>query len=198
VPDLTVVPARSGRAIALAAGDRLRIVNVHGAQVVDTWALCPPDGAEHLSMEHTRTSLTRMVPRTGDALYSNRRRPLLVLEEDTSPGVHDTLIAACDPERYRQLGHDGPHASCAENFATAVAAAGLPPLPVPAPLNLFMSIPWTAGGELRFEPAPARPGDRVTLAALDAVVVVVSACPMDLNAINQGEPVGVELERLPA
>jgi uncharacterized protein YcgI (DUF1989 family) len=198
MPEQLTVPARSGRAIALAAGDRLRIVNVHGSQVVDTWALCAPDGAEHLSMEHTRTSLGRLVPRAGDALYSNRRRPLLVLEEDTSPGVHDTLIAACDPERYRQLGHDGPHASCAGNFAAAVAEAGLPPLPVPAPLNLFMNIPWTDAGDLRFEPATARPGDAVTLAALDAVVVVVSACPMDINAINQGEPVGIALEHLPA
>jgi uncharacterized protein YcgI (DUF1989 family) len=198
MPGLTTVPARSGRAFALAAGDRLRIVNVHGSQVVDTWALCPPDGAEHLSMEHTRTSLTRLVPRTGDALYSNRRRPLLVLEEDTSPGVHDTLIAACDPERYRQLGHAGPHASCAENFAAAVEAAGLPAVPVPAPLNLFMQIPWTPDGALAFEPAPARPGDHVTLAALDAVVVVLSACPMDINTINQGAPADVAVEVLPA
>ncbi len=55
-------------------------------------------------MEHTRAALRRLVPRVGDAIYSTRRRPLVTLVQDTSPGVHDTLIAACDPERYRLLG----------------------------------------------------------------------------------------------
>ena len=31
---------------------------------------------------------------------------MLTLVEDTSPGVHDTVIAACDPFRYAQLGAD--------------------------------------------------------------------------------------------
>jgi len=184
--------------VALRAGERLRVTNTHGGQVVDTWALAADDVGEYLSMEHSRTSLTRLVPRLGDGLYSNCRRPLLTLVEDTSPGVHDTLIAACDPERYRQLGAPGSHANCAENFRSALAARGIQADRVPAPLNLFMNIRWREDGQLEFLPSPARAGDYVTLEATIDVIVVLSACPMDLNPINARGPQDVELEVLPA
>jgi len=181
---LGTVAAGTGRAFPLTAGERIRIVNTHGSQVVDTWALCPPDGAEWLSMEHTRTSLSRLVPRVGDQLRSNLRRPLLRLVEDTTVGAHDTLIAACDQHRYEQLGWAGRHANCCENFRTALAELGLEHAPVPSPLNLFMHIPWSADGTLEFRPSPAAPGEYVTLLAETDVLVVLSACPMDLTPIN--------------
>jgi len=182
----SVLPARQGTAVALAAGERVQIVNLDGGQVVDWWALAHPrDGDdEYASMEHTRASLRRLVPRVGDAIYSTRRRPLVTLVEDTSPGVHDTLIAACDPERYRLLGGAPDHPSCAQNFAAAIAEHGRSLPRAPAPFNLFMAIPWSAEGQLAFEPSPAGAGDSVTFQAELDVLVVVSVCPMDLNPIN--------------
>ena len=188
------LPAREGIALPLRAGQRLRITNTHGGQVVDTWALAHADPSEYLSMEHTRTSLGKLVPAAGDQLYSSRRRPLLRLVEDTSPGVHDTLIAACDRERYRLLGVDGYHANCADNFRRALSLRGIDPAHVPAPLNLFMRIAWREDGGLEFLPSPARPGDYVTLEAVIDVTVVLSACPMDLNPINTGGPQDIGLE----
>lgn len=193
-----VLRAREGIALPLRAGERLRIINLAGGQVVDTWALAGTDPGEHVSMEHTRVGLGRLVPRVGDGLYSNRRRPLLTLVEDTSPGVHDTLIAACDPERYRLLGATGEHASCAENFRRALAARGIQVDRVPAPLNLFMNVRWREDGSLDFEPSPAQAGDSVTLEAETGVTVVLSACPMDLNPINTGGLTDVGLEILDA
>jgi uncharacterized protein len=182
--------------VPLRAGERLRIVNLHGGQVVDAWALSQVDPSESLSMEHTHVALSRLVPRIGDGLYSSRRRPLLTLAEDTSPGVHDTLIAACDPERYRLLGAAPGHGSCAENFRAALAAAGVEADRVPAPLNLFMNVAWQADGTLEFLPSPARAGDYVTLVAEADVTVVLSACPMDLNPINAGGPRDIGFEIL--
>jgi uncharacterized protein YcgI (DUF1989 family) len=183
-PATHTVRAATGRAFPLAAGERIRIVNTHGSQVVDTWAVCPPDGAEWLSMEHTRTSLSRLVPRVGDALHSNLRRPLLRLAEDTAGGVHDTVIAACDPERYRQLGCTTPHANCCDNFRAALAEVGIEHDRVPSPLNLFMNIPWSQDGTLEFRPSLAGRGQYVTLLAERDVIVVLSACPMDITPIN--------------
>ena len=181
-----VLKARHGIAVSLTAGQRLQIVNRDGGQVVDWWALAHPrDGEdEYASMEHTRAALRRLVPRVGDAIYSTRRRALVTLVEDTSPGVHDTLIAACDPERYRLLGGAPDHPSCAQNFAAAIAEHGRSLSRAPAPLNLFMAIPWSVDGELDFVASPARAGDSVTFRAEMDVLVVVSACPMDLNPIN--------------
>src|SRR5947207_12672402 len=128
------VPARAGRAVKLSAGARVKLVNTLGSQVVDTWAFNPADMSEHLSMEHTRVMLGRVNPRKGDPLYSNRRRPILTMVEDTTAGVHDTLRAACDPVRYKLLGFD-QHASCAQNLIDALAALGLQAPDSPCPLN---------------------------------------------------------------
>jgi uncharacterized protein YcgI (DUF1989 family) len=192
-----VVEARGGAAIPLGAGERLRIVNTEGGQVVDTWAVAADDPTEYMSMEHTRVALCKLVPAVGDELYSSRRRPLLTLLEDTSPGIHDTLMAACDAERYRLLGGESDHANCCENYRRALAGLGLSTPIVPAPLNLFMNIPWGPDGMLRFLPAPAAPGDYVTLRAAIDAVVVLSACPMDINDINGGTPKPVAYEKLP-
>ncbi len=180
----TTIPAGEGRAFRLAAGERLRVATTEGGQVVDTWALALPDLDERMSMEHTRARLLTVSPQAGDDLFSDRRRPILRLVEDNSPGVHDTLIAACDQERYTQLGHERPHQNCADNFRAALAELGYAAPPVPAPLNVFMNIPVATDGTLSFEPSPALPGDTVTLEAVRDVVLVLSACPQDLVPIN--------------
>jgi len=180
----TLIPARSGRAIRAARGSAVEVINTHGTQVVDFWALCPPDVSEHLSMEHTRTAIKRLIPRVGDTLVSSARRPLLTIITDTSPGIHDTLIASCDQERYRQLGFQGKHDNCHDNFQAALADLGLPPRPLPAPFNLFMNVPWTQDGSLRFEPPVSRPGDMIRFQVETDLVVIMSACPQDLTPVN--------------
>jgi uncharacterized protein len=179
-----IVPARRGRAVRVPRGATVEIINPAGSQVVDTWALCSSDLAEHLSMEHTRTSLGRMIPCVGDSLFSSTRRPLLTLVADTSPGIHDTLIASCDAERYRMLGHVGYHDNCHDNFIAALAELGLTAPSVPAPFNLFMNVPWSPDGALRFEEPRSRPGDLVRLRAETDLIVVMSACPQDLVPVN--------------
>ena len=129
----TVVEARGGAAIPLAAGERLRIVNTEGGQVVDTWAVAADDPAEYMSMEHTRVALCKLVPAVGDELYSSRRRPLLTVVEDTSPGIHDTLMAACDAERCRLLGAGSDHANCCENYRSARSPARAERSPIVPP-----------------------------------------------------------------
>ena len=103
MPDITI-PARHGKAAQVAAGQVIRVINTHGEQVVDTWAFNRHDMTEFMSMEHSRATLRRLIPRVGDALLTNHRRPILTVLEDTSSGIHDTLMAACDRYRYQELG----------------------------------------------------------------------------------------------
>ena len=98
------IPARKGKATFVEQGQSVRVINTHGSQVVDTWAFARHDQNEFMSMEHTRSTLGKMIPALGDPFHSNRRRPILSLTEDTSPGIHDTLCAACDIYRYMGLG----------------------------------------------------------------------------------------------
>ena len=59
---------------------------------------------EFMSMTHTRAAILHLRPRINDTFVSNLREPILTLIEDSSLGIHDTLIAACDPARYKGLG----------------------------------------------------------------------------------------------
>ena len=102
-----VVPAGAGLAVWVRHGEHLRIVDVEGGQVGDLFAFAGADPGEYLSASHTRTSTSRLFPLIGEQFMTNRRRPILTLVADTSPGVHDMLIAACDPEHYRMLGPPG-------------------------------------------------------------------------------------------
>ncbi|KAF1989584.1 hypothetical protein K402DRAFT_390547 [Aulographum hederae CBS 113979] len=159
---------------------------------------------EYLSMPHTRATTKHLSPRVGDALMTNLREPLMTLVEDTSRGLHDTLIAACDPARYRELGVDNweEHGSCAENLVLALKevneksglkgpkaiGADVTVNMVPSPLNLFMNIPWTDKGDVSFEAPGGKKGEYIRLRAERDCVVVMSACPQDILAINGNKP----------
>lgn len=178
------LPARRGVALRLSAGQALTVINTHGSQVVDCWAFAGPDLEEPMSMMHSRNAWYRIFPRPGDDFVTTRRRPILTLTADSSPGRHDTLIPCCDAARYEQLGHPG-HDNCADNLSQALAALGLvPPSQPPAPLNLFMNIPVGPDGDLAAEPPLSRPGDSVTLGAVMYCIVALSACPHDILPIN--------------
>jgi uncharacterized protein YcgI (DUF1989 family) len=183
MPESSTIPARKGKAAYLRQGERVRLVNTHGQQVVDTWAFSRADMGEYMSMEHTHTQLSKILPTTGDTLVSNRRRPILSFVEDTSGGVHDTLAAACDRWRYEILGVKGHHDNCADNLRAALGELGLAPPEIPAPLNMFMNVP-VRGGAITFEPSLAGVGSYVVLRAEMDLVIAFSSCPQDIVPIN--------------
>jgi uncharacterized protein YcgI (DUF1989 family) len=178
------IPARKGKAAFATKGQTIRVINTHGQQVVDTWAFNRADLTEFMSMEHTRAKLLKIIPAPGDTMLTNHRRPILTFLDDTSGGIHDTLMAACDRYRYESLGVKGFHDSCTDNLAAALGALGLKPPETPAPLNLFMNIPVADGVALSFEPAIAPPGSHVSLHAEMDLVIVFSSCPQDIIPIN--------------
>lgn len=181
---LEAIPARLGRAFRMAAGQCVEVVNPHGTQVADTWAFNTQDPFEYLAMDQTRSVNSTILIRPGTMLVSNRRRPMLVLREDTSPGVHDTLLCACNDAIYRELGCAPGHRSCEQNLHEALGAIGLSIPFTPPPLNLFMNVTVAADGTLARAAPVARPGDLVRLEARMDLVFVVSACPQDITPIN--------------
>lgn len=183
------IPARHGKAALVRRGQRIRVINTHGSQVVDTWAFADPpperERPELLSMAHTRSRNSKIYPGAGDVLFSDRRRPMLTWLEDTSPGRHDTLLPACSPAIYAEHGCAPGHRSCAENLQEALAALGVARLPfTPDPLNLFMNIPIGRDGAVDRQPPLSRPGDHVLLRAEMDLVIAFSACPQDITPIN--------------
>jgi uncharacterized protein len=182
------IPARSGRAHQLRKGDVIKVINTHGNQVVDFWAFNANDHREYMGMEHCRPFWGRLFPVVGDKMVTNRRRPILTLVEDNSPGRHDTLVAPCDNERYGLLGCTDYHDNCRDNLHAALASLGitLPGNFAPDSLNLFMNIPWQQDGSIEFANCLCKPGDYTVFRAEMDCVIAVSACPQDILPINNG------------
>ena len=190
------VPAREGRGVRVAKGDHVRIVDIEGSQVGDLFAFSAEDVNEYHSAHHTRAVVDRLFPLVGQQFQSNLRRPILTLVEDTSPGIHDMLIAPCDPARFEQLGVEGWHASCQENLQKVMAGFGFPSVVVPQSINLFMNIPVQQDGSIKWLAAPTKPGDSVTVRAEMDLFIVLSACPQDIIVINDKSPSPMALEVL--
>jgi hypothetical protein len=148
------------------------------------WAFHAQSPGEFMSMEHMRAWLSRITLKVGDSLVTNRRRAILTLLEDTSPGIHDTLIASCDIYRYRTLGIAEYHDNCADNLRMALKAIRLQASEIPAPLNLWMNVPLQADGMIHWLPPVSKPMDHIVFQAEMDCVVVMSACPQDLVPVN--------------
>ncbi len=184
----SLIPARRGIAAHVQAGQTVTVLNSHGKQVVDTWAFNARDTSEFMSMEHSRTAILKLIPRIGDTLVTNRRREILTVVADTTPGIHDTLIAACDIHRYHQLGAAGYHDNCTDNLALALKALGMSAPVTPSPLNLFMNVPVSSNGDLRFQPPVSEAGQYISLRAEMDLIIVFSACPQDMVPVNNMTP----------
>ena len=194
-----IIPAGSGKAIEMVAGQTARIGLPDGSQVADMFAFALPSLTEVLSTAHTRSCALRLCPQPGEAFYSNQRRAMLTLVEDTSPGVHDLLLSACDQARYTLLGYPEPHANCNDNVVNALEEGGWS-LPagsiVPHPVNLFEHVAIAADGGVEIRAPLAKKGDAVTVRAEIDLVLVISACPMDIMPTNGDDlmPKSVSLE----
>jgi uncharacterized protein YcgI (DUF1989 family) len=170
--DLITIPAGHGKAARLDGGQKIKLINTHGSQVVDCWAFNAYDLAEYMSMESSR-------------VWNLRLNPKLVVE-DTTPGIHDTFCAACDRYRYAVLGVEGYHRNCQDNMFEGMAELGVtPPFPIAASWNIFMNIPVLEDRvSIDVRPTECTPGDYIVIRAEMDCYVAFSACPQDILPIH--------------
>ena len=191
VGELQTITARHGKAARMKAGERLKLINTHGSQVVDTWAFCDPDLDEYMSMEHSRILLFNAFARKGDTMMSTTYRPMLTLEEDTGSGWHDTMVAACSPALYREFGIESPpHRACSENLIEGMAELGLEIPEQPSPWNLFQHTFIDDKGGLTYPMPEGNPGCYVVLKAECDLVIAFSCCPWDPPSLPVNGPDG--------
>ena len=72
MPSVTV-PGSHGRAIRVNAGETVRVVNTHGTQVVDFWALRADRPEIAMSMQHSRVRWSHLRPHPGDEMLDEER-----------------------------------------------------------------------------------------------------------------------------
>jgi uncharacterized protein YcgI (DUF1989 family) len=189
------IPGYSGRGIPVQAGSAIKVINVEGTQVGDMFALLQSDPGEFLDTARTRLLTRRLFPEVGQQFYSNRYRPLLTFLADTSPGIHDSLYAACDTGLHEILGAGSNHANCHDNFLSAVRDLNLDLQHVPGPVNLFQSTPVSEDGFLSGKPSPALAGDYVELRVEEDIFFVLTACSVDVGSdINGGKSTALHID----
>jgi uncharacterized protein len=176
------IPAMSGMAFMMKAGEFLRLTDPKGKQPADFWAFNAENLEECLSAEHTRVWINRLFPRAGESFHTCHRRPMLQLVADTC-GIHDMLTAACDPDRYRLYGASSDHPSCADNLLKSMASLGHNITHVPSPVNFFTRVLVHSDGRVETCEPPSKAGDHIILKAWIDCYAVVSACPQEFNPV---------------
>jgi len=192
------IPAGQGKAFKLNKFDTISVINTFGTQVVDCWAFNSFDVNEYMSMETSRVWSQRLNPIIGDTFVTNLRNKILTIVEDTSPGVHDTFMAACDKRRYELLGVKNYHRNCCDNLIEALQEYKIQlDKPILASFNIFMNIEVQEDKKtLHTLPTVTKPGDKITLRAEMDCFVVLSSCPQDIVKIQgqlDNEPKSVEV-----
>ena len=194
-----IIPARHGKAFKVSTGDTLKLINTFGTQVVDCWAISSKNLDEHMCMEASRVWLQRLNPIVGDTFVTNKRNPILTVVEDTSPGIHDTFMAACDKKRYELLGVENYHRNCSDNLIEALENKNVfLERTILASFNIFMNIEVQSDKiTLKTLPTVSKPGDYITFRTEMDCYVVFSSCPQDIVKIqgqNDNIPKSVEVE----
>ncbi|MBY0120489.1 DUF1989 domain-containing protein [Bacillus sp. S/N-304-OC-R1] len=178
-----IIPPYEGRSAFLRKGETLIIIDLEGKQVGDFVCFNHGDPKEYVSPVHMRASLSSIRLKKGDLLFSNRRRPLMQLIEDTV-GVHDIFFPACDYYRYKIDFDSEDHPNCHDNLEVALKKYNIHPAIIPDPINLFMNNVLDDQGDYVIEEPHSKPGDYVKLKALEDVVIACTTCSQDMAPVN--------------
>jgi uncharacterized protein len=175
------VPAGKGSSFTAKENQLITVLDIHGGQCVDFWAIDAHNFNHYLSPPHTIVHLQSTQPKVGDQLVSNRREPVLTIMAD-DVGWHDLLFPACDKQRYLRYFNVQEHRNCHDNFLEAIVKYNWESRLVPnPPFNIFMNTSIDAEGRLLTGEPRSKPGDKIILRAEIDLICVVSSCPMDLT-----------------
>ncbi|MEU4194976.1 urea amidolyase associated protein UAAP2 [Kribbella sp. NPDC026611] len=190
----TVVPAGDGALVTVPAGGRLRIVDLHGNQAVDTLFYDAHDVANRYSAFDTIREQRAVFLTTGSRLLSTRLDELAVITDDTC-GRHDTVGGACSQEsNVIRYGESTRHQhACRQTFLRYGARAGIGQRELTHNVNFFMNVPVTPSGGLTFEDGLSASGKYVELTASRDLLVLISNCPQVNNPCNGWNPTPVQL-----
>jgi urea carboxylase-associated protein 1 len=185
-----------GATFELAAGEILRIVDLHGNQAVDTLFFDAGDYANRYSAVDTLREQGSAYLTLGSRLLGLDCEPLVSIVADTC-GRHDTLGGACSQEsNVVRYGEHTRHMHACRNTFLAQALAwgrGLDKRDLSANVNFFMNVPLTPAGGLEFADGISAPGKHVELRADRDTLVMISNCPQLNNPCNGYDPTPVRL-----
>ena len=169
-------------------GEYIQIIDLAGRQCSDFIAFQRKalDKGKVLGLDSTttRTMLGLAYPKPGlySKFFDEDRNALVEVVQDTV-GRHDTFGLACTARLYEDMGYFG-HASCSENFNTAMAPFNVGSHRGWPAINFFYNTNVDAHNNIWFDEPWSRPGDYVLMRALTDLVCGASSCPDDVDPAN--------------
>ncbi|GAB2602543.1 hypothetical protein Aab01nite_62400 [Paractinoplanes abujensis] len=190
-----LVQPGTGKAVEVAAGRVLRIVQLEGHQCVDLNVFTLADRRERLHVGRTR-GLQGLHPGPGDVLWSNApwERPIMAITG--GGGTTDTQFPFCSRLIYSAFFGLHDRTNCQEIQNEAQREYGLHRWDIHESLNLFMHTAPGPGGEPVIRRNTARPGDYLEFVALTDVLAIPNVCGDDLTNCSNFDmrPVRVVIE----
>lgn len=183
-----VLGEAAGLAVTVTTGQRLRVTDVIGRQVVDMAVFNASNVREKLSTSYSRARWDPAQPgefhprdrlTAGDFVMSTLNREMMLITADSAEtkGVHDVHGRMCNRRLYRSLGR-GDKDGCHEIIARSVEPYDLLPEDIPDTMDFFMNYHHDcANGWWVIEEGVTKPGDHIELEALMDCLVALSNCP---------------------
>ena len=197
-----LIPARTGGAWVVKAGQRIRVIDVEGAAICDFVCFNANNLRERFSQARTKADQGRFAIGKGHHLYSRDNNVLLTIV-DESYGHHDLQWGMCSAWVYENLkrkyhgmtdayqvgGPLGvPSFGCYEVLQQALKPWSIAPEDIPEPFNIFQTMKLDpAELTIAIGPGGSKPGDYVEMKAGIDVLCAVSACPF------AGKPLRVQV-----
>jgi urea carboxylase-associated protein 1 len=176
----------------LAAGDRVRFVDIEGQQAVDFLCYNAHDTRDRYNAANTMKMAQNVFLNAGTVLYGEYATQLMKIVASSCPN-HDTIGGCCSVEmnflRYARRTH-----SCRANFIHELVKFGMGEADIVANVNFFMSVPVGRDGHMAISDSPSKAGDFVDVEALADVIAVISNCPQKYNPACGYNPSPVRVE----
>ena len=177
------IDACSGKCIPVAAGQKITVIDVDGAQVADFFAERLKDPREFLSTAVTIDCNASIRLNPGDFIYSNLYRPMFQIIAD-DVGAHDLLFPCCRPEMYDFFYHNGKgHPNCFDAINRSLDENR----PIIQPINLFMHTKLHENGKVTVEPPLSKAGSKILLSAKMDMRLGIAACSVSESNCNNGK-----------
>src|SRR5450432_1478111 len=195
MPNLTIIPPRSGVSFLLKKGQRLKVVDIQGEQVSDLVCYNLHDRSEYLSSGRTIDYAETIFLSSGHPFYSNRSNIMFDMIEDTV-GRHDFLLTPCSADTFRIIyGHEQPHRGCFGNLCEALKDEGIAPDGIPISFNIFMHVEIDSDtGKVSVLPPKSKAGDHIVIRARMDLLVGLTACSAEMSNNYAFKPIGYLIE----
>jgi len=163
-------------AFEVSSGQLVQIIDLVGKQVASFVAVGKNGSVERLSPSTTITANASLVLKVGDRLYSQHRKPMFEIVED-SVARHDLLTSPL-PVNDDTDSKTAIKKSTASSLVAAALEAGIESGQVSDPINFFKHVVVKQRGELDVKESFAERNDTVVMRVLaDCTVVVANAYP---------------------